>query len=91
MIASFMSVLIQLTAGLPVLLAIMLLTCAGFGFLILGLRKRNTSEEEDEVSVIKRRNMTILACIGVDLFVIAYVGVVFFLFQFMVDHVDLLR
>jgi len=70
---------------------ILLLGCVGLGFFIIRLRKRDTWEEEDEVSVAKRRDMTILACIGVDLFIIAYVGVVFFLFQFLVDHVDLLR
>ena len=77
---------------LPVLLAfVLLLTCGGFGFLIIRLRKRDAWEEEDEVSVVRRRNMTILACIGIDLFIIAYVAVAFFLFQFLVDHVDLLR
>jgi len=92
MIPSLVNVLTQVMTVLPVLLAIMLLlTCAGFGFFIIRLRKRDTWEEEDEVSVVRRRDMTILACIGVDLFVIAYVGVVFFLFQFLVDHVDLLR
>jgi len=87
-----MNVLTQLMTVLPVLLAVMLLiACAGFGFFIIRLRKRDAWEEEDEVSAVRRRDMTMLACIGVDLFVIAYVGVVFFLFQFLVDHVDLLR
>lgn len=92
MIASFVNGLMQLVTVLPVLLIIiLLLACVGLGFFIIRLRKRDTWEEEDEVSVAKRRDMTILACIGVDLFIIAYVGVVFFLFQFLVDHVDLLR
>jgi len=93
MIASFTDVLTQHMTALPVLLAIMLLlACAGFGFLIIRLRKRDAWEEEDdEVSVVRRTDMTILACIGVDLSIIAYVGVVFFLFQFLVDHIDLLR
>ena len=88
-----MNVLRQLMTVLPVLLAVMLLiACAGFGFFIIRLRKRDAwEEEEDEVSALRRRDMTMLACIGVDLFVIAYVGVVFFLFQFLVDHVELLR
>jgi len=93
MTPSFMNVLTQLMTVLPVLLAVMLLiACAGFGFFIIRLRKRDAwEEEEDEVSALRRRDMTMLACIGVDLFVIAYVGVVFFLFQFLVDHVELLR
>jgi len=92
MIALFMNVLAQLMRILPVFLAVMLLLAsAGFGFFIIGLRKRDVWEEEDEVSAVRRRHMTMLACIGVDLFVIAYVSIVFFLFQFLVDHVDLLR
>ncbi len=92
MITSFVGDLTELVAALPVLLpVILLLACVGLGFLIIRLRKRNAWDNEDEVSVARRRDMTILACIGVDLLIIAYVGVVFFLFQFMVDHVDLLR
>jgi len=92
MIPSFVGDLIGLVAALPVLLpVILLLACVGLGFFIIRLRKRNAWDNEDEESVARRRDMTILACIGVDLLVIVYVGVVFFLFQFMVDHVDLLR
>ena len=86
-----MSALMQFLTALPVLLPIMLLlVCAGLGFFIIRLRKR-AAWEEDEISVASRRNMTILACVGVDLFIIAYVGLAFFLFQFLVDHVELLR
>lgn len=92
MIASFVDDLMQLVAELPVFLPIiLLLACVGLGFFIIRLRKRDAWGEGDEASVARRRDMTILACIGVDLFVIVYVGVVFFLFQFLVDHVDLLR
>lgn len=92
MIPSFVCDLIEAVAALPVLLpVILLLACVGLGFLIIRLRKRDTWDDGDEVSVARRRDMTILACIGVDLFIIAYVGVVFFLFRFLVDHIDLLR
>lgn len=92
MIASLMNFLMLLVPALPVLLVIMLvLTCAGLGSFIIRLTNRDKWEEEDEVSLVRRRNMTILACIGVDLFVIAYVGVIFFLLEFLVDHVDILR
>ncbi len=84
-------VLIQFTTAIPALLPIMLLlVCAGLGFFVLRLRKRDTWEE-DEASVVRRRNMAVIACIGVDLLIVAYVGVAFFLFQFLVDHVDLLH
>lgn len=92
MIALFVGALMQLMTALPSLLPLVLLfVSVGLGFFIVRLRKRDTWEEDDEMSVLRRRKMTILACIGVDLFVVAYVGVVFFLFQFLVDHVDLLR
>lgn len=87
-----MNFLMLLVPALPVLLVIMLvLTCAGLGSFIIRLTNRDKWGEEDEVSLVRRRNMTILACIGVDLFVIAYVGVIFFLLEFLVDHVDILR
>jgi len=91
MMPSFTNVVTQLMTVLPVLLAVMLLlACAGFGFFIFRLRQRD-AWEEDDIAVVRRRDMTMLACIGVDLFVIAYVAVVFHLFQFLVDHIDLLR
>ncbi len=87
----YVGALAQLTTALPALLPIMLLlVCVGLGFFVVHVRKRATWAE-DEASGVRRRNMTVLACIGVDLLVIAYVGVAFFLFQFLVDHVDLLR
>lgn len=90
--ASFVNDLIQLVAPLPVLMpAVLLLACVGLGFFITRLKRRDTWDDGDEASVARKRDMTILACVGVDLFIIAYVGVVFFLFRFLVDHVDLLR
>jgi hypothetical protein len=86
-----LGVLIELTTAIPILLPMMLvLICVGLGFFMLRLRKRDT-REEDEASAISRRNMTALACIGINLFIIAYVGGIFLLFQFLVDHLELLR
>jgi len=92
MITSITNALTQLVMALPVPLAIMvLLTCVILAFFVICLRKRDALKVEDKVSAAKRKDMTMLACIGVDLLVIAYLGVVFFLFQFLVDHVELLR